>query len=217
MAKLLRVSICALDIRHTTPRSAFNLDDNLRAARQLLSRAADQGADLAVLPEVCAVQNHACSPDAAETLDGPVLSALADAARSLSIGVAAGHITLENDRRYNSLLLFNRSGRLIADYHKMFPTIWELEKGISPGTGPLVLDTPFGRLGFALCYDLNFAELRLAYRDLHPELILFASAFRGGLQTNSWAYETRSYFLSSVIDPKSVIVNPLGRTIADTG
>jgi predicted amidohydrolase len=98
----------------------------------------------------------------------------------------------------------------------MYPTISELERGVIPGAGPLVVDTEFGRVGFAICYDLNFPDLRLGYRDLHPDVILFGSAFRGGLQTQWWGYETRSYMISSCIDPRSVIVNPVGRVVAQT-
>ena len=77
------------------------------------------------------------------------------------------------------------------------------------------MDTPIGRIGFATCYDLNFSELRLAYRDLQPDLILFPSVFRGGLQTQWWGYETRSYLVSSIVDPGSRIISPVGRIIKE--
>ena len=182
----------------------------------MLRRAAAEGADLAVLPEVCVVQNHPKWVEGAEPLDGEVVTTLADEARTLGIGVAAGHPTVEGGQIYNSIVLLDRDGRIAGVYHKAYPTIWELQDGITPGHGPLVLDTAFGSIGFAICYDLNFAELRLAYRDLAPDLILFASAFRGGLQNRWWAYETRSHLVSSVIDPQSLVVNPLGRVLLST-
>lgn len=218
MARSLRISVCALGLRGQPGFSEdeFDLGRNLSEACRMLRRAAAEGADLAVLPEVCVVQNHPKWVEGAEPLDGEVVTTLADEARSLGIGVVVGHPTIEGEKLYNSVILLDRDGRIVGVYHKTHPTIWELEDGITPGDGPLVLDTEFGRLGFAICYDLNFAELRLGYRDLAPDLILFASAFRGGLQTRWWAYETRSHLASSVIDVQSVIVNPLGRTLLAT-
>ena len=153
----------------------------------------------------------------AEPLDGPVITALAQEARRLNLGIVAGHVTREDGRVYNSAVLLDRRGNLAAVYHKTYPTISELERGVWPGDGAVVADTEFGRLGFAICYDLNFAELRLQYRDLRPDLLLFPSFYRGGLAARWWAYETHSYLVSSCVDPQSVIVNPLGRVIAETG
>ena len=218
MSRLLRVSICALGLRGREGfgASQYDLEKNLGLACDMVRQAAAEGADLAVLPEVCVVQNRSNGVEGAEPLDGQVVTTFAKAARDLGVGIAFGHPTIEDGKRYNSIVLVGRDGRVAGVYHKAYPTIWELEEGIAPGEGAVVLDTEFGRLGFAICYDLNFAELRLAYRDLAPEAILFCSAFRGGLQTRWWAYETRAYLVSSCIDPKSVIVNPLGRVIDQT-
>lgn len=213
MARLLRTTICAY---HPPAGAPYDLEANLEGALAMVGQAADEGADLAVLPETFAVQNAPDWMGEAQPLDGRVVSALSAEAARRGIWIAANHPTLEDGVKFNSTFLLNRSGELAAVYHKTFPTIWELEGGIVPGDGPLVVETELGRIGFAICYDLNFAELRLGYRDLRPNVILFCSAFRGGLQTTWWAYETRSYMVSSVLDPKSVVVNPVGRTVAST-
>lgn len=205
MARLKKISLCA----------SLRAGD-LSQARGMLRLAADEGADLAVLPEAFACLHRKNPFSAPEPLDGLVASTLAREARRLGIWIAAGHILCHEGRIRNSVLLFDRKGRLAALYHKMFPTIMELELGVVPGAGPFVVETEFGRVGFAICYDLNFAELRLAYRDLAPSLILFCSMFRGGLQAEWWAYETRSWLATAIGDPRSVLVNPVGRTIAST-
>lgn len=218
MAQKIRVAICAYGLCKTpgcTP-PGFNLDRNLRQACALLQQARSQGVDLAVLPETFALQHCANWDEKAEPMDGRVIATLSRQARKLGMGIAAGQATLEGGKRYNSIVLLDRGGKVAAVYHKTFPTIWELERGIVPGTGACVVDTEFGRLGFAICYDLNFAQLRQEYRRLAPQMIVFASAFRGGLQARWWAFETRSYLVSAVIDPQSVIVNPLGRIVAET-
>jgi predicted amidohydrolase len=148
-------------------------------------------------------------------LDGPTFSLVAETASRLGIFIAVNHPTLIDDKRRNTTVLFDRSGAVAGLYHKSYPTIGELEHGCTPGDGPVVLDTELGRIGFAICYDLNFPELRLAYAELCPDLILFSSMFRGGLQTRWWAYETRSYFVSSVVDPSSRIINPVGRIVRE--
>jgi len=218
LARNLRISISAYYRCKTPgcPGQPFDLERNVREALESIDLAAAEGADLVVLPEVFAMQDCADWPAHAEPLDGYVFSALAKSARKYSIGIAAGHGVRIDNQTYNSLAVFDRKGKITSLYHKAYPTIWELEKGIMPGEGALVCETEFGRLGFAICYDLNFSELRLSYRDQNPDLILFSSMFRGGLQTRMWAYETRSYLVSSVIDPQSLIVNPLGRIVAET-
>jgi len=189
---------------------------NLEGAFGLVRQAAAAGADLVVLPELFAVQNIADWPSAAEPLDGPVLTAVAREARKHRIWIAAGHVTLEQRKRYNALVLFDRQGQRQAVYHKTYPTIWELERGIVPGPGAMTAETEFGRIGFAICYDLNFAELRLEYRDAQPNLILFSSFFRGGLQLRWWAYETRAYLVAAVLGPEGGLIDPLGRLVAQT-
>ncbi|MBI2842648.1 MAG: carbon-nitrogen hydrolase family protein [Armatimonadetes bacterium] len=216
MSKYLRVSICAFGKTPGDDFPAPNLEGNVQRACDMIRQSAATGADLVVLPEVFALPDVESWPEHAEPLDGFVITALSEEARRLKIGLAAGHLTREDGRMYNSIVLLDRKGDIGAVYHKTFPVIWELGHGISPGPGALVADTEFGRLGFAICNDLNYAEMKLEYRNLKPDLILFCSAFRGGLQTRCWAHETRSYLVSSCLDPKSVIVNPLGRVIAET-
>ncbi len=216
MAKWLQVGICAYRAGGPARDRQRAVRENLRGALDLVRHAAAQGAELVVLPEVFAIQNVNEWPEAAEPLDGPVIDALKRESRRLGIGIAAGHALLVDGRRRNSVVLLDRRGRVAALYHKAYPTIYELERGICPGEGPVAADTEFGRIGFAICYDLNFAELRLGYRDLKPELILFCSMFRGGLQTRWWAFETRAHLVSSVEDHGSMVVNPVGRVLAET-
>ncbi len=217
MARALRLGICAYGpCRTAGGPSPFDLKQSVEEACKLLRQVKAEGADLALLPEIFALQNCADWAAEAEPLDGYVVTQLREEAKRLNMGIAAGHALVIDSRKRNSLVLIGRGGDVLALYHKAYPTINELEKGIVPGSGAQVVETEFGRIGFAICYDLNFAELRLAYRDLDPDLLLFSSYFRGGLETRWWAYETRSHLVSSCIDPESVIVNPVGRVLAQT-
>mgnify|MGYP000339064717 CR=1 FL=1 len=214
----ITVGICSFAAQ-PQPRSRSSRERiaaNLEGALAEVAQAAAGGADLVLLSEIVAVQNVPDWPKAAEPLDSPVLTAFAREARKRRVWIGVGHVTLEEGKRYNSLVLFDRDGKCQAVYHKTFPTIWELERGIMPGLGAKTVDTELGRIGFALCYDLNFSELRLQYRDQRPDLILFSSFFRGGLQLRWWAYETRAHVAAAIIGPEGGLVNPLGRLIART-
>ena len=215
MSRPLRLSVCAFN--ESVPEADRKPGDTavVERAMDMAQTAQCQGADLAVFPEVFALLGCANVFDYAEPLDGPTFASVAVTARRLGIFIAVAHTTLIDDKRRNTIVLFDRAGTIAGLYHKTYPTIGELEQGCTPGDGAVVLDTELGRLGFAICYDLNFPELRLAYQRLEPDVVLFCSMFRGGLQTRWWAYETRAHFVSSVIDPSSRIINPVGRILRE--
>ena len=215
MSKQLRVSICAFNESRPDAERKPGDTSVVERALAMAQTAQHQGADLAVFPEVFALLGCANVFDYAEPLDGPTFATVADTARRLGIFIAVDHVTLIDGKRRNTIVLFDRTGSIAGLYHKAYPTIGEMESGCAPGDGPVVVDTELGRIGFAICYDLNFPELRLAYQELRPDVILFCSMFRGGLQTRWWAYETRAHLVSSVIDPSSRIINPVGRILRE--
>jgi len=118
--------------------------------------------------------------------------------------------------RYNTAFLVDRAGKVVWHYDKMFPTIGEMESGILPGRGAKVVDTDFGRIGALICYDLNFDELLDAYKREGVELLCFLSAFRGGLRVPALAFHNQCFVASSVPGENGVIVDPLGRTLAES-
>lgn len=215
MSRQLRLSVCAFN--EVLPEADRKAGDTSLVERAMgMAQAAQcQGAALAVFPETFVVLGCANAMDYAEPLDGPTFSITSATARRLEMFIAINHPTLSEGRKRNTTVLFDRAGEIAGMYHKTYPTISEMEGGSTPGDGPVVLDTELGRLGFAICYDLNFPELRLAYQKLRPDVILFCSMFRGGLQTRWWAYETRAHFVSSVYDPSSRIINPVGRILRE--
>ena len=215
MSRRLRVSVCAFN--QCVPESERRPGDTslVERALDMAQTAQCQGAQLAVFPEVFAVLGWPNFIVAAEPLDGPTFSVVAATARRMEMFIAVNHPTLIDGKKRNTTVLFDRAGAVAGLYHKTYPTIGEMEDGCAPGDGPVVLDTELGRIGFAICYDLNFPELRLAYQELAPDVILFCSMFRGGLQTRWWAYETRAHFVSSVFDPSSRIINPVGRILRE--
>lgn len=124
----------------------------------------------------------------------------------------------KNGNTYNSSLLINRKGQIVCSYHKIYPTIGEIENGIMPGKEPIVIDTDFGRIGFVICFDLNFREIFEEMAKKNVEIVFFSSMFSGGSIINCRALEFSIFIVSSLpisLGPteSSVIVNPLGKTI----
>jgi predicted amidohydrolase len=119
--------------------------------------------------------------------------------------------------RRNSSFAVDLKGDTIGRYDKVFPISTEMEQGIIPGNEAAVF--PFGEIkkaGFAVCFDLNFKELREEYAKLKPDVMFFSSMYHGGLAQKIWAYETRSYFVASICGNPSAITAPNGRIIAQS-
>ncbi|MDD4816689.1 MAG: carbon-nitrogen hydrolase family protein [Victivallaceae bacterium] len=115
----------------------------------------------------------------------------------------------------NTTELIGRDGTTMAEYHKNHCVVTEIsDGGIRCGEAPVVCETDFGRVGFVICFDLNFQELREKYRMLRPDLILFSSMYHGGLMQNFWAYDLNAYFAASVCGMEAGIVNPVGCDVA---
>jgi hypothetical protein len=118
----------------------------------------------------------------------------------------------------NSCVVLDREGETAGIYNKNFPTIGEMEAGIKASNEAPIIQCDFGRLACAICFDLNFDELRQQYEKEKPDIIVFPSMYHGGLVQSNWAYSCRSFFVSSCgfNDLPSEIRNPLGEVIASS-
>jgi len=115
----------------------------------------------------------------------------------------------------NSSVLIDRQGQIVGVYNKNHVVIEETtEAGILCGRDAPVFDCDFGRVAFAICFDLNFDELRLKYVKTEPDLIMFSSMYHGGLMQAYWAYSCRAHFVGAVAGLPCEIRNPLGEVVA---
>src|SRR5271155_2958963 len=152
--------------------------DNLTAAAALLTDAKEAGADIACLPEnFCFIGLKDADKLAIAEADGngPVQQFLSDTARRLKMWILGGTIVLRGDsptRVANSSLLIDDAGKRVARYDKIHlfdVTIpgrneqYRESSHVMPGREPVLADTPVGRLGLSVCYDMRFPEL---YREL---------------------------------------------------
>jgi len=180
------------------------------------SRLDGTGVDLVVTCEGMESVGQTMAQAESAKKPGPMFSAYRNFAMRNKCTIA-GSIKLEDDGKiYNALVYIGPDGELLGDYRKTFPTQGELKDGHSAGNGATVVNTPAGRLGGVICFDLNFDELRDAYRKLRPDVLCFSSMFHGGHLQQNWAYQCRCYFASACKDNTSDIVDPHGRILNST-
>ncbi|MBL8991703.1 MAG: carbon-nitrogen hydrolase family protein [Spirochaetia bacterium] len=147
---------------------------------------------------------------------GPFLEAYQSFAKRNRTTVAGSIKWDEDGKVFNALVFVGPDGAVLGDYRKSFPTSGELGSGIAVGPGAKVVDTPAGRLGGVICFDLNFDDLRDQYHALKPDILCFSSMFHGGHLQKNWAYQCRAFFAGACKDNTSDILDPLGRVLHST-
>ena len=130
--------------------------------------------------------------------------------------VYSAYRLLPDGTKRNSSVLIDRKGNVAGIYNKNHPTIGEIENGTLCGKDAPIFECDFGRVAMAICFDLNFDELRLKYANASPDLIIFSSMYHGGLMQSYWAYSCRCHFVGAIAGraTPSEIHNPLGQIIA---
>jgi predicted amidohydrolase len=172
--------------------SGPNVSANLLEAKKLIDRAVEAGACLVVLPENFAVMG-ATELDKVQAREsfgaGPIQDFLAQQASRHDIWIVGGTIPLSTEEPSKiraATLVFDGKGRLVGRYDKLHLFDVHIEETgenytesatIEAGDQVVVIDTPCGRLGLAVCYDLRFPELFRAMLDQGIEVIAVPSAF----------------------------------------
>ncbi len=172
--------------------------------------------DIIVLPEFCDLSGE--GEDYLRVRRNQVLDYFSSVARNNHCYIAFGMKREEREGLWrNSCVVIDRNGDIAGIYNKNFPTIGEMESGIKASDEASVIKCDFGRVAIAICYDLNFDELRMRYVKEKPDLILFSSMYHGGVAQSIWAYSCRAYFVGSVYRPTpSEIRNPMGQVVASS-
>jgi predicted amidohydrolase len=226
--------------------SGPNVSANLNEAKRLIGMAVDQGAGLVALPEWFACMGlkdtdkvRICEKEG----DGPIQKFLSDTARRNRIWLIGCSVPLEAgdaSRVFNSLLVYDDTGKPVARYDKIHLFSLDLaqekfseERTIQPGKDVRVIDSPFGRIGLSVCYDLRFPELYRAMKDV--DIFVVPSAFTETTGRAHWealirarAIENLAYVLapaqggyhlsgrethgnSMIVDPWGVVLDRLPR------
>lgn len=198
---------------------------NLARAGELIAEAVSQGARLVALPEYFGIMGMKDTDKVAARErdgDGPIQRFLADAARCHRIWLLGGSVPLEapiEGKVFNSSLLYDDRGERVARYDKIH--LFGLDLGtekfseartIVPGSEVKTVDSPFGRLGLSICYDVRFPEL---YRAMGTVDIVFVpSAFTATTGRAHWEPLLRARAIENlawVIAPAQGGTHPNGR------
>ena len=228
--------------------SGPNVKANLEEAEKLIKTAVQQEAKLVVLPENFAIMGmtEVDKVAIAETAgEGPIQQFLSQQASKHGVWIVGGTIPVESSvtgKVYSTSLLYNDSGDMVARYDKihLFDVMLEdsnesynESETIESGNDVVVVDTPFGKLGMAICYDLRFPELFRAMADVGMEICVLPSAFTNLTGRAHWesllrarAIENLCYIIapdqggyhkngretygdSMIVDPWGVVLNRL--------
>ncbi|XP_061921515.1 deaminated glutathione amidase isoform X1 [Entelurus aequoreus] len=225
---------------------------NLCAAKELLEEAAQQGASVAFLPEAFDYIGSSQEETLAlsESLEGHTMTRYSQMARKLNIWLSLGGFHERgpawdvDQRTYNSHVVINNKGQIVSIYRKSHLFDVELpEKGVSMKEsaftipGPTLVSpvqTPVGKVGLGVCYDLRFPELSLALQKNGAEILTFPSAFTEVTGPAHWevllrarAIENQCYVLAAAQvgrhhDSRSsyghaLAVDPWGVVMGDCG
>ncbi len=220
------------------------LSANLTQAQTHLRAAAHNGAQFVVLPENFALMSadETAKLRLAETFgSGQIQDFLATQAQHYGIWLVGGTIPLcaPDGRVFAASLLFNPDGKCVARYDKIHLFDVNLANGetyresssIHPGRLPVVAETPFGRIGLSICYDLRFPELYRALMSPPCDLLVVPAAFTHTTGQAHWelllrarAVENQCYVLAAAQGGRhengrrtwghSMICDPWGEVVA---
>ncbi len=196
------------------------IEKRIKIWEGLIDTAALDKPDIILLPEHFLFTGMTYKKiDVAELLpkSGVVTKFLSRKAKEHKTHIFACYYRKDRKGIYNSAILFDRRGKIVGVYDKTFPVVEEMSRdGILPGKGAKVFKTDFGKIGAVICFDFNFRELFAEYKSKGVELLCFLSAFRAGFQIPIVAYENQVFIASATPGENSVIVDPLGRTLAES-
>ncbi len=228
-------------------RPLATFDEAIKEARRIAGGAVAAGAELVCLPEYCGglkSEGGLLVPPSAVETQHPVLDALRGFARESRVWILIGSIAVDGpgDRLVNRGYLVDDQGKIRAWYDKIFlfdvdlsPTQQYRESAVvAPGGHAVVADTPWGRLGMTICYDLRFPQLYRTLAQAGAEILAVPAAFTKVTGEAHWHVLNRARAIENgavVVAPcavgavpgggaaygHSLVVAPWGEVLADGG
>ena len=229
------------------PNSGQNMQANLGVVCQLIREAQKSGAQFIALPENVALMDHRpeiVKSSACQVVDHPAIQAFARIAKETGIWILAGSVgTLAKDGRVsNCSALLSSDGVIVAEYNKIHMFDVDLPNGevyresetFCPGNSAIIAETPWGRLGMSVCYDLRFPQLFRTMAQQGAQIIAVPAAFTRVTGEKVWHILNRARAIdcaSFIISPcmwgehsggrttygHSLVVDPWGEILADGG
>lgn len=183
--------------------------ENIGKIREMLRQAKAAGADLAMLPEMCCCpyENSAFVQFAMER-DAPFLREIAQAAKELGLYIVAGSVPLAEDGKiYNAAFVYDDCGKLLCVHRKTHLFDINVPGGqyfmesdtFTAGRDLTTFDTPWGRFGLMICYDIRFPELSRLLALEGAQAILVPAAFNMTTGPAHWEISFRMRALDNQV------------------
>jgi predicted amidohydrolase len=189
---------------HFQPRDGKTPADKCRSFAPLIEQAAQQRADLVVLPETLTAYNTGLSyAQCAEPVPGPSTQYFGRLAREHNLYIVAGLVERDQHLICNVAALIGPDGQFIGKYRKVCLPRDEVAAGISPGCDYPVFQTRFGKLGLMVCYDGFFPEVARALSNAGAEVIAWPVWGCNPLLAGARACENHVYLVSSTYEDAS--------------
>ncbi|MFQ5972352.1 MAG: carbon-nitrogen hydrolase family protein [Alphaproteobacteria bacterium] len=163
---------------------------NLERIGNFAEAGAKLGVELLIYPETVTTGYFisAMLDKLAEPADGPSAKAIGKIAAANALHLAAGMVTREGNRFFDSQLLFSPEGQLLAEYRKVHLFAAERE-WYSPGDRPVVVETRLGMIGLSVCYDLIFPDYIRRLTEIGADIVINSTNWiSDGYQREVWGW-----------------------------
>lgn len=189
---------------HYRPKGGKTPLDNCQQFAPLIADAANQKADLVVLPETLTYYGLGKTyAECAESIPGPSTEYFGTLARQHNLYVVAGLIEREAHLIYNVAVLIGPDGKVAGKYRKVALPRSEIEGGVQPGKDYPVFNTRFGKLGLMVCYDGFFPEVARQLSNNGAEVIAWPVWGCNPGLASARACENHVYLVSSTYEDVS--------------
>ena len=199
---MFKLALCQL-------KGSYDKEESRQTVRRYVTEAASNGADVIALPEMwdCPYSNDYFR-EYAETADGETVKFMSDLAAELGVYLIGGSISeIDDDKVYNTAFCFDREGRMIGRHRKTHLFDIDVEGGIrfmesdtlTAGDSATVIDTEFGKIGVAICYDVRFPELFRRMTLDGARMVIMPAAFNMTTGPAHWDITMRARALDNQI------------------
>jgi predicted amidohydrolase len=231
--------------------SSDNIAENLAQIELCIAQSVEDGAELVILPECCAFMQSSVAQlletaeqrNPKDSAQGEIQAAFSGLSKKYQVWVIAGSLPVKSsnpDKITNTLMVFDDLGSRVASYDKVFLFDVELPTGevyressyTEAGDRLEVVDSPVGKIGLSICYDLRFPELYRKLVSRGAQLLIVPSAFSATTGKDHWLPLLRARAIENscyVIAPAqfgihngkrktwghTVIIDPWGKVLSE--
>jgi predicted amidohydrolase len=190
-----------------------NRSKSLEEVAKVVDSEGARGADVIALPEAWMGQKDQGTE---EVLMGPTISAMIPLAKKHRTYIVCPIDRKDGQQRRNTAVLLDREGKVVTVYNKIFPWTPEflrLKPPVNPGEEVGIHQADFGRVGLAICFDIDFPEVWRRLADQGAELVIWPSAYSGGNALKAHALQHHYYIVTATQAPDCTVYDITGEEL----